>query len=661
MNPKINLLCQKILETAFLLLFTLTPLIFTTINYELFEFNKIIFVYLLTIIILTAWIGKMISQKKFIFRKTPLFWPLLIFLSSQIITTATSINRHTSFWGYYTRQNGGLLSLIAYSILYFALVSNINFKKTKQYLKYSLVSLASVSFYGLLQKLGIDNYFWTQDVPARIFSSLGQPNWLAAWICGLIFLTPAFFLKKNKWKPISVIIFVFAFTALLLTRSRSGFLAFWFTYPLFWLTIAIKFPTLANLKKGLLLFTSLGFLLTILFLSPFNQINQYFTHLSLISPQSLPKWNTTNNDNFEPDLGSATADIRKTVWLGAINIFKNYPLLGTGPETFAYSYYWHQPQSHNSLSEWDFLYNKAHNEYLNYLATTGLIGFSAYLILISLTLKYFVNLLKKDQQSIFILALLSGYITILITNFFGFSVVLTNIWLFLTPALAYSLTNQSRSKKVFQHFSKNQKILLIITILVGLNLLFWLTRYWLADYYFARAEKQAQQSHYPQAHLDYQLAHQLNPKEPFYLNKMATNCAYLAIIFHQQENDQETIKFVNQAKELGQNSINLNPYQVNFYRQQSQTHYLLSQIDFNYLKESQRFLLEAHQLAPINPKITYNLAVLSYQLDQLNEGIAWLEKTIQLKSDYQEAYYWLAKFYQENNHKAEEILNQKVF
>lgn len=661
LSNKIDRLCQKILEISFGLFFTITPLIFTTVNYELFEFNKMVFVYFITILILGAWLGKMVLQQKIIFKKTVLFWPLIIFLASQVVTTITSIDRHTSFWGYYTRQNGGLLSTLTYTILYFALVSNdISSKKIKKYLNYSLITLTLVSLYGLFQKLGIDKNFWTQDVRARVFSTLGQPNWLAAWISSLIFLVIAQALLQPKNFYLLTSVFTLAYTILLFTRSRSGFLAFWLVYPLFWLALAKKNSLATISKKSLLSFTFLALALTIIFLSPFPQINRYLERFSPTNPQSLPKWSGQDN-NTDPDLGSATADIRKTVWQGAISIFKNYPILGTGPETFAYTYYWYQPKSHNLLSEWDFLYNKAHNEYLNYLSNTGLVGFLSYSALIIATTFYLILLVKKEGPNWLIhLGLLCGYLTILITNFFGFSVVAINIWFFLIPAISYCLESQTKTPTKYRPvLDLKQKSLLVIVFLIFLNLIFSLSCYWLADYYFTQAERKHLQGQYSQAHLLYQQARKLNPKEPLYPNKMAYNCAYLSVLFHQEKNTQEANNFTSQAESLAKETIKMNRYHLDFYRQQSQTYYLLSQIDPKFLKNSQQLLLEAHRLAPTSPKITYNLAVLAYNLNDLEQGISWLEKTTDLKPDYQEAYYWLAKFYQENgqNNKALETLD----
>jgi len=89
--------------------------------------------------------------------------------------------------------------------------------------------------------------------------------------------------------------------------------------------------------------------------------------------------------------GSDSMDIRKVVWQGAIELGQRYPLFGPGVETFAYTYYWVRPAAHNLLSEWDFLYNKAHNEYLNFLATTGFFGLFSYLLLITWTLIWWLK------------------------------------------------------------------------------------------------------------------------------------------------------------------------------------------------------------------------------------------------------------------------------
>jgi len=120
---------DRTIEYSFYLLFVLIPLVMTPWNFELFEYNKMMLVYALTAVIAGAWTVKMIFAKKLIFKRTPFDIPLVIFLISQFLSFLFSIDHHTSFWGYYSRFHGGLLSTVSYLLLYWAFVSISTNKK----------------------------------------------------------------------------------------------------------------------------------------------------------------------------------------------------------------------------------------------------------------------------------------------------------------------------------------------------------------------------------------------------------------------------------------------------------------------------------------------------------------------------------------------------
>src|SRR3989337_2541715 len=179
----------KIITFSFYILFFFTPLFWTASNFELFEYNKMVLVYLLTIIVTTAWLIKMIQEKSLILRRTPLDIPLLAFLLANILSTIFSIDPHTSIWGYYSRSNGGLLSLVSYLALYYALVSNFEAKQAVNFLKAAVFGGVAVALWAIPEHFGVSpscviltNQFgascWVQDVQARVFATLGQPNWL---------------------------------------------------------------------------------------------------------------------------------------------------------------------------------------------------------------------------------------------------------------------------------------------------------------------------------------------------------------------------------------------------------------------------------------------------------------------------------------------------
>jgi len=172
-------------------LFFLIPFLLTPVNYELFEFNKMLFVYVAASVIGTLWAFRMTIEKRFIFRSTVLDIPIALFLIAHLISTVYSIDPYLSVWGYYGRFNGGLVSLFSYLILYYGLVSNSSFGSDhssfiKNCLFASLFSGFLVSLYAIAQHFGIDANLWVQDVQNRVFSTLGQPNWLAAYVAILL-------------------------------------------------------------------------------------------------------------------------------------------------------------------------------------------------------------------------------------------------------------------------------------------------------------------------------------------------------------------------------------------------------------------------------------------------------------------------------------------
>lgn len=184
---------NRTIAACFYSLFFFVPLVFTGDTSELFELNKMWLTWSLTIIIMFAWCSKMLVQKRFVIQRTPLDIPILLFLVSQIISTIFSLDQYVSFWGYYSRFNGGLLSTITYTLLYYAFVSNLEKKHILRSLHVTLFSGIIVALWGLPSHFGYDPTCfvfrgsfdvacWTDafQPKIRIFSTLGQPDWLAA-------------------------------------------------------------------------------------------------------------------------------------------------------------------------------------------------------------------------------------------------------------------------------------------------------------------------------------------------------------------------------------------------------------------------------------------------------------------------------------------------
>ncbi len=627
-------------------------------NYELFEFNKMLLIYLLTTIILTGWLLRMILKKKFLFQRT--FWdiPLLIFLGTQTLATIFSIDRHTSIWGYYSRFNGGLLSIISYLILYWAFVSNIKKNEALRAIKYLLSSAVIVSLYGIAEHFGVDARFWVQDVQNRVFSTLGQPNWLAAWLVASLTIPMAFFLnQKNPFpfnlkikkllKWFSLLLISIFYFCLLYTKSRSGLLGFGAAYLVFWAGILfLNKKRVKKIIKPFIIITSFILVITLIAGTSWTpQLKSFFI-------KNPPVKTEVNQENQILTGGTESGEIRKIVWKGALNLWKNHPLFGTGVETFAYSYYWYRPREHNDVSEWDFLYNKAHNEYLNFAATTGTIGLLGYLILISNFLIWSLKeIIKKKKKEILNIALLAGFISILITNFFGFSITAVALLFFLFPAL--SLVILSREEKTTEKKIANlnglQYLGITTVLILFLILISSIIRYWYADNRFATAERLDKSGYNTQSLKELEKAINLRPNESIYQDQLSILTANLAVEAFSQEEPTLSSQLANTAIDASNKALMISPYNINFWKNRTKVFYKLSEINEDYNNQAITALLQAAKLSPTDAKAQYNIAILYSKFGQEETALKTLEETIRLKPNYSQARYALALFYERKN------------
>lgn len=682
---------HKLLTFSFFMLFLATPLIFTSFNSELFEYNKMMFVYSLTTIITGLWVMRAVSTKSFILKRTPLDIPLGLFLLSQIISTIFSIDPHTSLWGYYSRSNGGLLSTISYLLLYYAFVSNFSKDEVIKFLKVAVFGGVITALYAIPEHFGVSPSCvilsqeftatcWVQDVQARVFGTLGQPNWLAAYLEMLIFPTIFLFLINQNLKARVLYLFsiVSIYLAFTFTYSRGATLGLIAGVLLIIVSqiVTLESKTLKlNLSslKPLALVVGLLILINLFFgsaLSDFRLLKNPAipTRPGLTQTQAPPPSGTQLENG-----GTESGQIRLIVWKGALEIFKAYPLFGSGVETFAYSYYQFRPTEHNLVSEWDFLYNKAHNEYLNYLATTGAFGLFSYLLVILVFIYFalakifnfqFSNSKVDRDKNLLIISLFGGYVSYLIQNFFLFSVVITSVLFYLFPAFAftYSEVNKDWSSKnwliktlnqFFSIIGKNKvskwiaQILILGAILLTLNSLYSL---WEADTYYKRGSDSNDLGNPGRAYTYLIQAVKLNTGEPLYLSELGNAAASSALALS-TEDATTSAQLKDDSVFFTDLALSISPTNTTILRTAIRTFFQLALIDPAYEDKTLQIVDRSITLAPTDPKLLVNKSVIMTQLNKLNEATASLEKAIDLKPNYLEARQSLADLYTKQDQK----------
>src|SRR3989338_4323957 len=667
MEAKIN----KLIGRCYELLFFVTPLLMYHKTSELFEFNKILFIYTITFCVGALWVYKMIATGKFILKRTPFDLFLGFFLSAQVLSFLFSIDKHTSFYGYYGRFNGGLLSTFCYIILFYGFVTHIdNFGHSaavfiQKLLKLSIFSSTIVMLWGLTGKLGHDltcfiftgslnNACWTtQFNPVeRMFSTIGQPNWLGAYLAVCFFFGLYFFLKERK--PMYTAYLVLTFASILFTRSRSALLsvvglslilggAFFYAYK------NEKKP----LKKRISFLVVLFAVSVLLFKTGIPTIDSFIT--SAKPAEKVAVATQAGTESFE---------IRKIVWDGALKLGIKHPVLGTGPETFAYAYYFTRPLKHNVTSEWDFIYNRAHNEFLNYFATTGVIGFTTYIVLIGFTyffaLKYLYKRKTHDYTSVLVGLLLVAYATIHITNFFGFSTTTISLFFFLIPAFIVVLIRGEANVVEISFTELQKKRAQFVSLLLLLFGAVFVTSYLLADINYATGDNYQKIQEYDKARIYLERALSLR-REPVYQDKISGVYANLAFensydtSAQNDETNKQTTELIHLSEKNSDQALASSPYNVMYWKTRAKNLYLFYQVTQNvdYFNLADKAVDAAQALAPTDPKIFYTRAVFylaRYENEEgknkesarslLNDrGLKSINRAIEFKNDYRDAYY----------------------
>lgn len=649
---------DKIIEYSFYLLFLLIPLILSPLNTQnVFEFNKLIALYAVTAVIIGAWLAKIISESKISFRQTSLDIPLLGFLLILTISTIFSTYMPLSFWGSTNLPMGALLPTITMIVLYYAFINHMSEKyKILNSLYILLIAGTITALYGIAQHYNLDPMPWNLNVSARAIGTIGQANGLAAFLGALIpLLVLMFFIKNNVHKGIvGALIFIFIM-CLLYTNSRSGLIGLGVGGG-----FLILFLTLSHIKKNEKKAFLTNLLLFTLLIGIIGSV--YFADTKWMKKENESAHSVNIASSFQQEAVDSTMRSRKYLWEGAIYIWKKYPILGSGPETFGDQFNLIHTKEANTTSLWNLYSTKAHNEYLHILATTGILGFISYLSIILVFLVWIFSKVAKpifsekdsfDIVSLLPIALASGYIIILITNIWGFSFIPTALLFFLFPAISINLYNlESSSPKIHTlQIITNAQFQKIVYLLIPIFIcIIWLIefRVWHADirYGMGLAEMSGDLL---KAEKDLRWATSLNPTEANYYAELSLSEAYISTKL--PETNSEQIKYYKQKSiEHIAKSLKINPGNVYLWRKKAQIYYILSSKDPSIIPEIFAAMDETIKRAPNNPIYYHDTAVILDELrHQKKDAINMLNRSLDLKPDYYEARYHITLlFFQEH-------------
>ena len=446
MPTKLSRFCEGVMEAAWLSAIILVPVFFNIYSSRIFEPDKITLLRSLVLLILGAWIVKLVeeggvswdrmkpegSKMRFLLG-FPMVIPVLLLVVVYLIATLFSVTPLVSLLGSYQRLQG-TYTTFSYLVVFAALSVHLR-RRTQVERLVSVVVLTSlpIALYGVLQKYRLDPIPWGGDTSTRIAANMGNSIFVAAYLIMVFPLTVGRIIQsfqailrddKNMWEQVSrATVYVFIASLQLIAIYMSGsrgpalglmvgcfflFLLLSLYWNKRWLTITVV-STAALLGVFLLVF-----------------------NLQAGPLQALKSSPAIGRFGLLLDAQSNSALVRKYIWQGAVKLVLPHaplefpdnrtdsinpirPLIGYGPESMYVAYNPFYIPELAQVERRNASPDRSHNETWDSLVITGGLGLIAYLMVFISVLYYglkWIGLVisRKQRSLFFILTLGSGLV-----------------------------------------------------------------------------------------------------------------------------------------------------------------------------------------------------------------------------------------------------------
>ncbi|MFH1724623.1 MAG: O-antigen ligase family protein [Elusimicrobiota bacterium] len=342
---------------------------------------------LLSLAVLVCAVGTALSRRsgpRFV-RPTALDPPLLCVGAALLLSTAFSQDRLLSVLGHYNSHVLGVWPLLLCAAVYYSTAWRAGVGGVKRVLRVCLVAGAVVGAYALLQAAGLEVFPRVAKLPqGRAISTIGGPVFLGAYLAVLLPLALHWFLSGGRERVFGGVCVALMAGGLWATASRGS-----------WLGAAAGCVAYGALRHG--------------FRQPRWSGKEWLFAACLVAVLG-----------GLAVLGLSTRDIRwheaprLEIWKAAVQTFQGAPLLGSGPDTFELGFRRFRTDQFIRWVNVLVFQIHAHNDILQALATTGIVGFSCWLFLLVGLVRAALRGLRASEGRLLAAALSAGLLSLFV-------------------------------------------------------------------------------------------------------------------------------------------------------------------------------------------------------------------------------------------------------
>lgn len=351
-------------------------------------------------------------------------WAAIVFLVLNVFAFAVSVDPTTSLFGE-PLQQAGLLATFAFAGTYaVARLTIRSFQRLRGLLAAAALGATIVAAYGLVQIAGLDP-LWDALPKGRVFSLVGQPNWLGAYLVMTVPLTVALGVTERNWRVKAALTgsVIVQIVVLVASLSRAAWLGLVAVVGVGVVIAVARYShgTFANWLRAIVVAVVSAVIVVAVLLGLGRTT-------SSITPGAVLDRAASTLDFKAFDVGRYFA-----LWEVALAITADHPLVGTGPDSYATVFPNYRDQVLDRryadyLS--DFRPESPHNVYLAYATGTGVPALIAYVTLLASTVVLLVRTAKRrGRSSTLLLGILAAVAGHLVTDAF-MTIDLAASWLF---------------------------------------------------------------------------------------------------------------------------------------------------------------------------------------------------------------------------------------
>ena len=377
---------------------------------------------MVVLVILSAWVaGSVITAlistgiRGFLLGHWAAFAAIAGIVSAAVLTDV----RYTAFYGAIYRNNGAF-SYLALSILFLGSMTYFH-SSSMQTVRMTFFTIgALMTGYGILQIGGHDPFHWTVTY-SPVMGTLGNPDFMSALlgVCAIATVW-TIVMSPNMWVKVGAgAVFLLEIYVTKRTGSFQGLLIIAFGFAI--IGVAKSYQRKKTLGHGALAMAVIG-----------------------VAPIVI---GFANKGPIASIVYRGSLQNRFDYWSAAINMFRSHPFVGVGLERFRDSYAQFAPEHQVVQGQ---MTDNAHNIFMQFLATGGLVVIVPYLFLLGAVLVTAVRGIYRSTgiAQLNLVGLFAIWFALLLDSFIAIDNLGVTVWFWVTGGILYGIANESLQKSV---------------------------------------------------------------------------------------------------------------------------------------------------------------------------------------------------------------------